>query len=357
MICFESTLPSLSTQFVRNGAEVIVYLVNDGWYEHPPEPQQHAKQSIFRAIENRRAVLRCANTGISIGAALGGVRSVVVHQRLDFFLLAMDQLVNAASKWHYMFGSKKSIPITIRLIVGRGWGQGPTHSQSLQSVFAHIPGLKVVIPSSPQSAYDLLLSSIFDPNPVVYLEHRWLHNLKAKVSEKKIIKLEGSNILKSGKDVTIITMSFAVTDVLDIAERMSKENIHIEVIDLSVIKPIFWKNILKSVKKTGRMILIDTGVYTGSVSSEIISEICIKHQSILKPNCEMASMTAEAEGQSLLRLIKGQSITLLISSYIMSWPHRPRRVTAARTEIPVSLETAEARAISKSSRILELLRT
>ena len=127
-----------------------------------------------------------------------------------------------------------------------------------------------------------MLSSIFDPNPVVYLEHRWLHNLKAKVSEKKIIKLEGSHILKSGKDVTIITMSFAVTDVLDIAERMSKENIHIEVIDLSVIKPIFWKNILKSVKKTGRMILIDTGVYTGSVSSEIISEICIKHQSILK---------------------------------------------------------------------------
>tara|TARA_X000000950_G_scaffold172487_1_gene210041 strand:+ start:264 stop:1319 length:1056 start_codon:yes stop_codon:yes gene_type:complete len=235
------------------------------------------KERVFDVPTSENAL-----TGISVGLALNGVRSVVSHQRLDFFLLAFDQLINSAAKWYYMFGSKISVPITIRLIVGRGWGQGPTHSQSLQSVFAHIPGLKVVIPSSPQSAYDLLLSSIFDPNPVVYLEHRWLHNLKAKVSEKKIIKLEGSNILKSGKDVTIITMSFAVTDVLDIAERMSKENIHIEVIDLSVIKPIFWKNILKSVKKTGRMILIDTGVYTGSVSSEIISEICIKHQSILK---------------------------------------------------------------------------
>ena len=164
--------------------------------------------------------------GVSIGLALNGVRSVVSHQRLDF-LLAFDQLINSAAKWYYMFGSKKSVPITIRLIVGRGWGQGPTHSQSLQSLFAHIPGLKVVIPSSPQSAHDLLLSSIFDPNPVVFLEHRWLHNLKAKVSEKKIIKLEGSNILKSGKDLTIITMSFAVTDVLDIAQRMSKEHIHI----------------------------------------------------------------------------------------------------------------------------------
>ncbi len=223
-----------------------------------------------------------ALTGISVGLALNGVRSVVSHQRLDFFLLAFDQLINSAAKWYYMFGSKKSVPITIRLIIGRGWGQGPTHSQSLQSVFAHIPGLKVVIPSNPQNAYDLLLASIFDPNPVVFLEHRWLHNLKANISQKKIIKLEGSNILKRGKHLTIITMSFAVFDVLDIAQRMSKENIHIEVIDLSVIKPIFWKNIIKSVKKTGRMMLIDTGAYTGSVSSEIISEICIKHHSILK---------------------------------------------------------------------------
>ena len=117
-----------------------------------------------------------ANTGISIGAALGGVRSVVIHQRLDFFLLAMDQLVNAASKWHYMFGSKRSIPITIRLIVGRGWGQGPTHSQNLQSWFYHIPGLKLVIPTFPNDAKQLLIDSIFDPNPVIFIENRWLHH-------------------------------------------------------------------------------------------------------------------------------------------------------------------------------------
>ena len=119
-----------------------------------------------------------ALTGISIGAALNKVRSVVSHQRLDFFLLAMDQLVNSAAKWHYMFGSKTPIPITIRLIIGRGWGQGPTHSQNLQSWFNHIPGLKVVMPTFANDARDALISSIFDPNPVIFLEHRWLHENK-----------------------------------------------------------------------------------------------------------------------------------------------------------------------------------
>ena len=93
-----------------------------------------------------------AMTGVAIGASMNGIKAIMTHQRLDFFLLAMDQLVNSASKWHYMFGSQISIPITIRLIIGRGWGQGPTHSQNLQSWFAHIPGLKVVMPSSPEDA-------------------------------------------------------------------------------------------------------------------------------------------------------------------------------------------------------------
>ena len=236
------------------------------------------KERVFDVPTSENAL-----TGVSIGLAINGVRSVVSHQRLDFFLLAFDQLINSAAKWHYMFGSKQSVPITIRLIIGRGWGQGPTHSQSLQSIFAHIPGLKVVIPSNPQTAYDLLLDSIFDPNPVVFLEHRWLHNLKSNVNQKnKIGKLQGSKIIKKGKDLTIITMSFAVFDVMDIAKKMIKEKIEIEVIDLSVIKPIYWRSIINSIKKTGKLIVIDTGAYTGSVSSEILSEIFIKHSSLLE---------------------------------------------------------------------------
>ena len=236
------------------------------------------KERVFDVPTSENAL-----TGISVGLAINGVRSVVSHQRVDFFLLAFDQLINSAAKWYYMFGSKKSVPITIRLIIGRGWGQGPTHSQSLQSIFAHIPGLKVVVPSSPQTAYDLLLASIFDPNPVVFLEHRWLHNLKSNVKKKnQISKLKGSRIIKKGKDLTIITMSFAVFDVMDIAKKMIKEQIDIEVIDLSVVKPIYWSNIISSIKKTGKLIVVDTGAYTGSVSSDILSEIFIKHSSLLK---------------------------------------------------------------------------
>ena len=235
------------------------------------------KKRIFDVPTSENAL-----TGVSIGLALNGIRSVVSHQRLDFFLLAFDQLINSAAKWYYMFGAKKPVPITIRLIIGRGWGQGPTHSQSLQSIFAHIPGLKVVMPSSPQNAYYLLKDSIFDPNPVVFLEHRWLHNLKSNVSYKKSDKLSGSKVVKKGKDLTIITMSWAVHDVLDVSKRLNKEGIDIEVIDLSVIKPIFWKNIFASIKKTGRLLVIDTGAYTGSISSEIISEISINYSSRLK---------------------------------------------------------------------------
>ena len=127
-----------------------------------------------------------AMTGIGVGMSLNNNPCVMMHQRLDFFLLAMDQLVNSAAKWHYMFGGKKSVPITIRLVVGKGWGQGPTHSQSLQSWFSHIPGLKVVMPTFPGDAYNLLKTSIRDPNPVIFIEHRWLHNLeqeKLKISK------------------------------------------------------------------------------------------------------------------------------------------------------------------------------
>ena len=146
-----------------------------------------------------------AMTGVSIGAALGGIRSIVSHQRLDFFLLAMDQLVNSAAKWFYTFGYP--VPITIRLIIGRGWGQGPTHSQNLQAWFAHIPGLKVVMPSNPYDAKGLLLTSIFDPNPVVFLEHRWLHNslgffrnsdFRIPIGKAKIVKSGNSLICAYG---------------------------------------------------------------------------------------------------------------------------------------------------------------
>jgi pyruvate dehydrogenase E1 component beta subunit len=141
-------------------------------------------------------------TGICIGAALSGMRPVMIHQRIDFALLAMDQLVNNAAKWHYMFNGKASVPLVVRVIVGRGWGQGPTHSQNLQAWFAHIPGLKVVMPASAEDAKGLLLASIFDENPVLFLEHRWLHNLSGTVPEESFqIPIGNARIVRHGAAV------------------------------------------------------------------------------------------------------------------------------------------------------------
>ena len=230
-------------------------------------------------------------TGVSVGAAINGIRSVVTHQRLDFFLLAMDQLVNSAAKWHYMFGSKMSVPITIRLIIGRGWGQGPTHSQSLHAWFSHIPGLKVIAPSNVHDASELLYASIFDPNPVIFLEHRWLHNTigyKKKLSKPS--KLGKAKTIKKGKDITIISLSYLSIEALEAAKFLKQFNIDCEVIDLISIKPIDWKTIEKSLNKTKRVLALDMGAKTGSIAKEIISEISIKYFNKLKSQPEVIAM-------------------------------------------------------------------
>lgn len=217
-----------------------------------------------------------AMTGVAIGASLNGIRPIMCHQRMDFFLLAMDQLVNNAAKWHFMFGGQSSVPITIRLIIGRGWGQGPTHSQSLQAWLAHIPGIKVVMPATAYDAKGLFLSSIFDNNPVVYLEHRWLHNLEGDVPEGNYrIPMGKANRLKEGKDISIISFSYMAIEALHALGILEKEGISCDLIDLRSISPIDWESIFQSVRKTGRLLMLDTGTATGSIGGEIIARVCM----------------------------------------------------------------------------------
>src|SRR3990167_10506145 len=223
-----------------------------------------------------------AMTGVAVGLALAGYRSVMSHQRLDFFLLAMDQLVNSAAKWHYMFGGQVCIPIVIRLIIGRGWGQGPTHSQNLQYWFAHIPGLKVVMPTTPADAKGLLLESIFDNNPVLFLEHRWLHNSEGQVpSGDYRVPIGKARIAREGKDVTIVSMSYMTVEALQAAAFLEKQNISCEIVDLRTIRPIDWETIFTSIQKTKKLMVLDSGVATGSVAGEIISQVCMKNFSQL----------------------------------------------------------------------------
>ena len=159
--------------------------------------------------------------------------------KIRFFLLAMDQLVNSAAKWHYMFGGKKSVPITIRLVVGKGWGQGPTHSQSLQSWFAHIPGLKVVMPTFPSDAYNLLKKSIRDPNPVIFIEHRWLHNIEQEIKKIKYTNKNNlTELISKGKDFTAVSYSLSTIEMLSIKKVLHQNKISFDLIDLKSIKPL-----------------------------------------------------------------------------------------------------------------------
>lgn len=215
-----------------------------------------------------------ALTGVATGAALGGLRPIMTHQRLDFFLLAMDQLVNAAAKWHYMFGSQTPIPLTIRLIVGRGWGQGPTHSQNLHAWFAHIPGLKVVMPSNPSDAKGLFISSVRDPNPTLFIEHRWLHQAEGEVEDGDYeVPLGVGALIEEGEDATIVANSIMTTEALRATRVLRSQGIYCDLIDLRSLRPIDWGVVQRSVRKTGRLVAVDSGYKTGSIASEIVSQV------------------------------------------------------------------------------------
>mgnify|MGYP001393963656 CR=1 FL=1 len=215
-----------------------------------------------------------AMTGVAIGTALGGLRPVISHQRVEFALLSIEQIVNQAAKWFYMSAGQNSIPLVIRLIVGRGWGQGPQHAQNLESWFSHIPGLKVVSPCYPYDAKGLLISSIKDNNPIIFFENRWLHNTFGKVpKESYSIELGKAKTVLKGKDITIISHSYMFLEALKCAKFFRQNGISVELIDLRTLRPLDKSSIIKSVKKTGRVIVVDNGWLQFGVSSEIISII------------------------------------------------------------------------------------
>ena len=145
-------------------------------------------------------------TGVAVGAALNGFRPIITHQRIEFALLSMEQIINQAAKWNYMTAGKQNVPLVIRMIVGKGWGQGPQHSQNLESLFAHIPGLKVVMPFSPRDSKGLLISSIEDNNPVIFIEHRWLHSIKQQVPKSYYkIKIGKGRVARQGQDISLVS--------------------------------------------------------------------------------------------------------------------------------------------------------
>ncbi len=222
-------------------------------------------------------------TGVAIGAAVEGMRPVHVHIRADFLYLAMDQLLNLAAKWRYMFGGRMSVPLVVRAVIGRSWGQGAQHSQSLQSFFMHVPGLKVVMPTTPFEAKGYLLSAIFDSNPVIMIEHRLLYDRKGPVPEAAYrIPFGRAFVRRAGKDLTIVASSYMVVEALAAADFLSHHGINVEIVDPVCLAPLDEKTILASVRKTGRLLVVDTSWVSCGASAEIAALAADKAFAALK---------------------------------------------------------------------------
>ena len=242
--------------------------VNSPWYVGNTTMgllDRFGAERVFETPVSENAV-----TGLAIGAAFGGMRPIVVHPRMDFALLALEPMINQASNWHYMSGGKVSVPLVFRAIINRGGQQAAQHSQALQAMYAHCPGLKVVMPSTPYDAKGLLVSSVRDQNPVVYIDDRWLYSATGEVPEHIYeIPIGQAAVRKQGRDATVVATSYMSAQAMIAAAELANEGIDIEVVDLRSLKPIDKDAILQSVKKTGRLVVADAAWITCGFAAEI----------------------------------------------------------------------------------------
>jgi acetoin:2,6-dichlorophenolindophenol oxidoreductase subunit beta len=215
-----------------------------------------------------------AMTGVAIGAAMAGLRPIHVHIRMDFAMIAMNQLVNMASKAHYMYGGAVSVPLVVRCMIGKSWGQGAQHSQGLHSLFMHIPGLKVVAPSNAHDAKGCLIAAIRDDNPVIFVEHRLLYFSEAYVPEEPFTVEPGpGRVITQGDDITVVGVSNMVMECLRAQELLADEGIHAEVIDPIWLTPLDVEPIVASVEKTGKLLVVDNAWLNCGASAEIAARV------------------------------------------------------------------------------------
>jgi len=219
-------------------------------------------------------ISEAAIAGAGVGSALVGTRPVIEFQFVDFITIAMDQIVNHAAKLRYMSGGSVSVPLVIRAPVCAGVGLGAQHSQSLEAWFAHVPGLKVVVPSDPADAKGLLKSAIRDNNPVIFLEHRLLYSMTGPVPEGEyLVPLGTAAVKRSGRDVTVVASGRTVSLCLTSAEKLSQEGIDVEIIDPRTLKPLDSETIVQSVRKTNRVVVVNDGCCTCGYASELMASV------------------------------------------------------------------------------------
>jgi len=212
--------------------------------------------------------------GAITGAALTGMRPVGEIMFMDFTTLAAEQLVNQAAKIRFMFGGKAKVPFVLRTPAGSGTGAAAQHSQSLENWFVHVPGLKVVMPSTPYDAKGLLLASIRDDNPVIFVEHKLLYKVKGPVPEEEYtIPLSTAEVKREGRDMTIVATSIMVKRSLEAAEQLAQEGVEVEVVDPRTLKPLDEGTIIRSVSKTGRVLIVHEACKTGGYGGELAAVI------------------------------------------------------------------------------------
>lgn len=254
-----------------------VFVIGQGlwspWYVGNSMTDLDKKFGIDRVIDTPVSELAC--TGAAVGAALAGRRPVVVHPRMDFALYAMDPIVNQAAKWSHMVGGQAHPGVTIRTIINRGGEQGAQHSQALHAWFAHVPGLRVVMPYSVADARDLLIAAVLCPDPVVYIDDRWLYDLEADLPAIEEIDLASirPRVVAAGRDLTLVAAGFSTHLAMQARERLQPEGMSVEVVDLRVLNPWHAEVAIESVKRTGRLLAVDGGWRTCGAAGEVLASV------------------------------------------------------------------------------------
>jgi pyruvate dehydrogenase E1 component beta subunit len=257
-----------------------VFIIGQGlwspWYVGNSMTGLDKKFGTERIIDT--PVSESACTGAAVGASLCGMKPIVVHPRLDFTLYAMDAIVNQAAKWSHMTGGQAHPEVTIRAIINRGGEQGAQHSQSLHSWFAHIPGLRVVMPATVVDARDLLIASVLCPDPVVFIDDRWLYGLQDTLPPIVEINLskEGPKCLLKGENITIVSSGYSTYLATEASKQLAAMGIMAEVIDLRILNPLHTDIIVDSVLKTHHLLVIDGGWTSCGVAGEVMASVVEK---------------------------------------------------------------------------------
>lgn len=255
-----------------------VFVIGQGlwspWYVGNSMTDLDKKFGTRRVIDTPVSELAC--TGAAVGAALAGMKPVVVHPRMDFMLYAMDAVVNQAAKWSHMVGGQAHPGVTVRAIINRGGEQGAQHSQALHAWFAHVPGLRVVMPATVADARDLLVAAVLSPDPVVYIDDRWLYDLQADLPPVKELNLadQRPRVVAAGTDLTLVGAGYSVQLTLQARERLAAQGVSAEVVDLRVLNPFDATVVVQSVQRTGALLVVDGGWRTCGMAGEVLASVC-----------------------------------------------------------------------------------